>query len=60
MKWVLRAAGTDYFIKQDGTFTNEISEAYRPAQYQSRLGVVPEAELDRDGVGRAVRLEDQE
>lgn len=28
MKWVLRAAGTRYFIKQDGSFTQEISEAY--------------------------------
>jgi hypothetical protein len=28
MKWVLRAVGTGFFIKQDGTFTKEISEAY--------------------------------
>ena len=28
MKWVLRAVGTAYFIKQDGSFTKEINEAY--------------------------------
>ncbi|MFO1499912.1 MAG: hypothetical protein U1G07_16230 [Verrucomicrobiota bacterium] len=28
MKWVLRAVGTEYFIKQDGTFTRVIDEAY--------------------------------
>jgi hypothetical protein len=28
MKWVLRAAGTGYFIKQDGAFTKDLEEAY--------------------------------
>lgn len=28
MRWVLRAAGTNYFIKQDGSFTKNINEAY--------------------------------
>ena len=28
MKWVLRAAGTNYFVKRDGSFTENIEEAY--------------------------------
>ena len=28
MKWVLRAAGTSFFIKPDGSFTKNINEAY--------------------------------
>ncbi|MHC1763792.1 MAG: hypothetical protein AB9869_05715 [Verrucomicrobiia bacterium] len=28
MKWVLRAVGTRYFIKEDGSFTENIGEAY--------------------------------
>ncbi len=28
MRWVLRAAGTNYFIKQDGSFTKDINEAF--------------------------------
>lgn len=28
MKWVLRAVGTGYFIKEDGSFTRDINEAY--------------------------------
>jgi hypothetical protein len=28
MRWVLRAVGTNFFIKQDGTFTRDINEAY--------------------------------
>jgi hypothetical protein len=28
MKWVLRAAGTGYFLKEDGSFTMEFNEAY--------------------------------
>jgi hypothetical protein len=28
MKWVLRAVGTNFFIRQDGSFTKDIEEAY--------------------------------
>ena len=28
MRWVLRAAGTNFFVKQDGGFTSDINEAY--------------------------------
>lgn len=28
MKWVLRAVGTNYFVKEDGSFTESIDEAY--------------------------------
>jgi hypothetical protein len=28
MKWVLRAVGTGYFIKEDGAFTKDLDEAY--------------------------------
>lgn len=28
MKWLLRAVGTRFFIKPDGSFTTEIDEAY--------------------------------
>jgi len=28
MKWVLRAVGTNFFIKQDGSFTKDFQEAY--------------------------------
>jgi hypothetical protein len=28
MKWILRAAGTGYFIKEDGSFTKDVNEAY--------------------------------
>jgi len=28
MKWVLRAVGTNFFIKQDGSFTKDFKEAY--------------------------------
>jgi len=28
MRWVLRAAGTGYFIKEDGSFTRRIDEAF--------------------------------
>jgi hypothetical protein len=28
MKWVLRAVGTSYFVKEDGSFTERIDDAY--------------------------------
>ena len=28
MRWVLRAVGTGYFIKEDGDFTKDINEAF--------------------------------
>lgn len=28
MKWLLRAVGTNYFVKADGTFTKDVNEAY--------------------------------
>jgi hypothetical protein len=28
MRWVLRAAGTGFFIKEDGSFTKNIDEAF--------------------------------
>jgi hypothetical protein len=28
MKWVLRAVGTGYFVKEDGSFTRNFDEAY--------------------------------
>ena len=28
MKWLLRAVGTGYFIRPDGSFTKNIDEAY--------------------------------
>jgi len=28
MRWVLRAVGTGYFIKSDGSFTKSIDEAF--------------------------------
>ena len=28
MKWVLRAVGTGYFVRQDGSFTKKLEEAY--------------------------------
>jgi len=37
MKWVLRAEGTNYFIKQDGSFTKEINEAYDLPNIKSAL-----------------------
>ena len=37
MKWVLRAVGTGYFVRQDGTFTRELEEAYDLPSIKSAL-----------------------
>ena len=37
MKWVLRAVGTDYFIKHDGAFTRQIDEAYDVPNIQAAI-----------------------
>ena len=37
MKWVLRAVGTGYFIKEDGSFTKNVNEAYDLPNVKSAL-----------------------
>jgi hypothetical protein len=37
MKWVLRAVGTDFYIREDGSFTNDINEAFNLPSVKTAL-----------------------
>ncbi len=45
MKWVLRASGTNYFIRQDGRFTIDLDEAYNLPNIQAALELCRRREL---------------